>query len=711
MKKLIFAVLIFFAFVIHVPYIAQASPLAYSTERLSGQDRIETALKIAQKGWDSAQTVILCEYTDYPDSIAAAPFAVSLNAPILLTGGKTIDERVVNELQRLKPQNVIMLGGQGCLGVSIEKELDNLSLKWERIGGTNRYETSVLLASRLNSDSLIIANGDDFADALSAASYAGIQQIPIVLTSKTLPASVLKYWQENKPQHIIVIGGEAVVPSSSLTQAGLSIETRLGGQNRYETNAAVVAYMQGAMQTQNLFLASGQTFADAVTGTVLAAKQKAPLLLVSQEDIPPAVYRIMRENMQVEPSSVTAQSGKGKVTASGGLYLRDTPSSAGKLLLTIPEGTTLDITAAQGQWYQTTYQNKNGWVSANHVDVFLSYKQGRITASGGLNLRETPSTTAKVLTTIPERATVTIIEEGGDWIKTDYRGTSGWLYAEYVSILPGNSAGGSDGMDLSPNGLVYVLGGTGVISAHVQSIIEGKAESKYPDNLKDFPGLPASLNAPNPQIIYDPTKEVLLDPFQGIPANALLGKKILIDPGHGGRDTGAIGPNGTFEKDNNLAVALYLNDILKEAGATVSLTRTTDVSIIPNYSERDDLQARVNIANSNKPDLFISIHHNANTNPDKNGTTTYFSRQNPKASESAKLAEKIQNSIVRAVDTVDDGAREMNFFVLRYTTMPSVLVEVAYISNPYEEARQRNPIFQKNVATAIFHGIYGYYKD
>jgi len=691
-----------------MPYITQASPLAYTTERLSGQDRIETALKIAQKGWDSAQTVILCEYDDYPDSIAAAPFAVSLDAPILLTGGKTIDPRVVKELQRLNPQKIVLLGGQGRLGSSIETELDNLSLGWERIGGNNRYETSVLLAGRLSSDSLIIVNGDNFPDALSAASYAGIRQIPIVLTSKTLPPSVLEYRQKHQPRHIIVTGGEGVVPSGTLTGAGLTIETRLDGQNRYETNAAIVAYMQDAVQTADLFLASGLTFADAVAGTVLAAKQKAPLLLTEKEDIPPAVYRILREHMKVEPSGVTAQSGKGKVTASGGLNLRDTPSAAGKLLLTVPQGTILDITAAQGNWYQTSYQNKNGWVAADYVQIVLAYKQGKITASGGLNLRENPSTTAEILTTIPEGALVTLTEEGSEWYKANYRGTNGWIYAEYVSVLPEGSGAGPNTIDLSPNGRVYILGGSGVISANTQSIIEGKAASRYGENLKDFAALPTSLIASDP-LTYDPAREVLVDPFLGMPDKALLGKKILIDPGHGGADTGAIGPHNTYEKDSNLAIALYLNDILAEAGAAVSLTRKTDISVTANYTERADLQARVDLANNNKPDLFISIHHNANPNPDKSGTATYYSGQNPKAAAGAKLAEAIQNSLVRTLQTVNDGVRDENFYVLRNTDMLSALIEVAYISNPYEEARQQNPVFQKNVATAVFRGIYEYF--
>ena len=669
MKKIIFSVITSLAFMLGMPFITQASPLVYPTERIAGQDRVETALKISQKGWDSASTAILCEYSDYPDSIASTPFAVSLTAPILLTAGDSIDQRVVQELQRLKPQKVILLGGNACLKPAVEKELDDLSFQWERIGGTDRYATSVLLAKRLVSDSLILANGDNFPDALSAASFAGIKQIPIVLTSTTLPDSDIQYYQKTAPKHLIVIGGEAVVPTNNLTKNNFTVETRLGGQDRYETNTKVVSFMKDAYESNDLFLASGVTFPDAVAGTVLASKDKAPLLLTEKEDIPASVYSLMRGHMQIEPPASSISAGgnepkQGKITASGGLNLRDSPSSTGNILLTIPEGTTIELIDLQIQWDKTTYQSQTGWVSAAYV---------------------TPTTANNVSSTTP--------------------------------------------LDLTVNGTVYILGGTGIISTTTQNIIQGKASSKYSDNLKAFPPLPSEIKKPdspssdnevvtpppdNPPSVpttYDPSTEVLLNPFQGIPDNALAGKTIMIDPGHGGPDTGAIGPNHTYEKNNTLAISLDLNDILKQAGAKVILTRDNDISpcLASNYSEMDDLQARVDLANNDKPDLFICIHNDSFTNPDVQGTTTYYSDDNPKPAESLQLASSIQSAVVDMDKTNNRGVKDARFYVLRQTTMPAILLEAAFISSPYEEARLQNPTFQKNLAAAVFQGIYNYY--
>jgi N-acetylmuramoyl-L-alanine amidase len=750
LKKIFITLVTSLTFIISLPLITHASSLAYPIERIYGQDRIDTALSISHKGWETAQTVILCEYNDFPDSIASTPYAVKLNAPILLTEGNSIDPRVVKELERLKPKKVILLGGIGTLKPSIEKELEQLKFSVERIGGMDRYETSILLAKQVQSYSLILANGDDFPDALSAASFAGIKQIPIVLTSKVLPDSVLKYLKETQPKHLIVIGGDAVVPSESLAKNNIKVETRLGGLDRFETNAKVVSYVNDTYSADDLFLASGMTFSDAVAGTVLAAKYNAPLLLSEKEDIHPAVYTLMREHMKVEPPATNTDypnnnnpdfnnSKKGKISASGGLNLRETPSSTGNKLITIPQGTMVEILGQQGQWYKTTYQGRIGWISAEYVTLIYEPQKGIITASGGLNLREKPETTGKILASIPNGETVELIEKHGNWYKTNYQSKIGWISADYVNLIKtqqtslGSSSSNliqahisaSTTIDLSVNGTVYILGGTGVISTKAQNIIEGKEASKYKENLRDFPSLPSEIKKPelpsggetppvnNPSTpntpIYDPSTEVPVNPFQGIPANSLAGKTIIIDPGHGGPDVGAVGPSNSYEKNNTLAIALALGDILKQAGAKVVFTRDSDISPAANYSEIQDLQSRVDIANKSNSDLFISIHNDAFTNPETQGSSVFYSSSNPKQNESLHLASNIRTTIISTLQTKDRGVKEAGLYVLRNTTMPAILLETAFISNPYEEARLQNPTFQKNVAAAIFQGIYKYY--
>lgn len=828
MKKVIYTLITSLTFVLSASIVVSASPLAYPIERISGQDRVETALSISQKGWTSADTVILCEYADFPDSIASTPFAVSLNAPILLTQGTSLDPRVIEEIKRLQPSKVVLLGGTGVLKPTIEEELGSFdfAIDVERIGGTNRYETSVLLAQRVPSETVILANGDDFPDALSAASFAGIKQIPIVLTSKKIPESVLNYLNEVQPNQIIVIGGEGVIPSDGLTDHNFTIETRLGGQNRYETNAAVISYVRDSYETDDLFLASGITFPDAVAGTVLAAKYKAPLLLTEKEDIPSPVYTYMREHMKIEPprktlEPPTKQLKQAKITASGGLNLRESPSSSGAMLVTIPQGTIITLLEEQSGWYKATYNSQTGWVAADYLTLVDSSnansdsskppqtetkREGIITAANGLNLRNTPSPTGEKLVTVPQNTSIQILEEQTGWYKITYESHTGWISADYVSlttppvtkkcqIIPTNGLNlratpSSNGeklvtipvdtivditeeqngwykvnydsltgwisseyveiventpievpetnedfpneesedqitIDLSVNGTVFILGGSGVISPTAQSIVEGKVNSKYKDNLREFPALPSEIkkeepsrggedpNKPEPpqppNTDYDPSTEVLVDPFSDIPDNALAGKIIMIDPGHGGPDVGAVGPSKTYEKVNTLAIALALKDILTQARAEVLMTREEDRSPAAKYTELEDLKARVALANSNNAELFISIHNDAFTNPETNGTSVYYSSANAKNNESLHLASSIRTAVVGTLSTRDRGVKQANFYILSNTKIPAILLETAFISNPYEEARLQNPTFRQNVAAGLFKGIYAYY--
>ncbi len=187
----------------------------------------------------------------------------------------------------------------------------------------------------------------------------------------------------------------------------------------------------------------------------------------------------------------------------------------------------------------------------------------------------------------------------------------------------------------------------------------------------------------------------------------LAGITICLDPGHGGSDPGAIGPSGTMEKDNTLAITFLLRDLLENHGANVFLTREADEDVAyENSSSSEELRARVNVANESKADIFISIHNDAFTNPSAAGTTTYHYGDK----ESQSLAVCIQQSVVASLGTNDRGQRFASFYVLRYTDMPAVLVEVAFISNPEEEILLASTDGRRNAALSIFEGILKYYK-
>ncbi|MFC0477874.1 SH3 domain-containing protein [Robertmurraya beringensis] len=185
--------------------------------------------------------------------------------------------------------------------------------------------------------------------------------------------------------------------------------------------------------------------------------------------------------------------------------------------------------------------------------------------------------------------------------------------------------------------------------------------------------------------------------------NGLKGKRIVIDPGHGGKDPGAIGPSGLKEKDVVLESALMLKTELERYGAIVTLTRSTDIFL--------ELSERTAISNANNYDAFISLHTDAFSSTTK-GTTTYLNTTvNFNGPRSRDLGNAIQENLISSLGTYDRGVKEQEFYVNRMNEIPSVLVELAFISNPNEEALLKSTAFKQKAVLGIRQGLEEYFTD
>ncbi len=177
---------------------------------------------------------------------------------------------------------------------------------------------------------------------------------------------------------------------------------------------------------------------------------------------------------------------------------------------------------------------------------------------------------------------------------------------------------------------------------------------------------------------------------------SLEGVKIFIDPGHGGPDPGAVGPSGLHEADVNLRVSSVLANCLREyGGAQVMMSRTDDIDV--------SLGRRVTAANNWRADRFISVHHNASLNRDYNATETYVYYYADRTA--VDMQEKVHRRVVEGLGLRDGQARTAGFYVLRYTSMPAILTEASYISNPYEEARLKDMGYTWREGYYIYLGI------
>ncbi|MEL6249549.1 MAG: DUF3747 domain-containing protein [Cyanobacteria bacterium J06627_15] len=195
-----------------------------------------------------------------------------------------------------------------------------------------------------------------------------------------------------------------------------------------------------------------------------------------------------------------------------------------------------------------------------------------------------------------------------------------------------------------------------------------------------------AITTPSPSPTPTPTP---LPPRQG----RIL---VMIDPGHGGRDPGAIGIGGLREKDINITISRRVQDQLEAAGIQVVMTRTNDSAV--------SLQGRVDLAERANATVFVSIHANAISlsRPEVNGLETYY------YSSGLTLARTIHNRILQNVSMADRGVRRARFYVLRNTSMPAVLVETGFVTGRDDAARFRNPAAVQEIADSIAQGIIDY---
>jgi N-acetylmuramoyl-L-alanine amidase len=218
---------------------------------------------------------------------------------------------------------------------------------------------------------------------------------------------------------------------------------------------------------------------------------------------------------------------------------------------------------------------------------------------------------------------------------------------------------------------------------------------------------------PDPAVVEIPGYQALQEQFSGRDLSPLRGRRIVLDPGHGGFFRGAVGAGGLAEADVNLGVGLYLRGLLEWAGAEVHLTRTADYDFLSpaDSSLAGDLAFRVSITDSLQPDVFLSLHHNSVASLDRtvNETQTYYPLGDDGAS--LDLARAIHRHLVINLEITPAKILPGNFHVLRNATVPAVLGEPAMISNPVIEGRLGLAASQRLEAEAYFLGLLDYFSQ
>ena len=274
---------------------AAITGVASNVTRIGGVDQYSTAALIAQKGWPATcDNIVLSAGLNYSlvDALAAGPLATALKAPILLTDdGQSLNSSARAELVRLKPKKAYITSGAAVIKPAVLEELKAMGITPVQLGGYDQYLTSVNIAKEIskqgvNISRVILAAGwVSPADALSIASIAAAQGIPILTTTRDqLPASVQTYLDSLKTKVIdsYVVGGTAVVSDTVKGQLPGNV-SRYAGLTKYDTNVKILKGFSKEYKQDKVYVANGETLVDALAGVPLAAANGAPVVLVNQQ--------------------------------------------------------------------------------------------------------------------------------------------------------------------------------------------------------------------------------------------------------------------------------------------------------------------------------------------------------------------------------------------------------------------------------------------
>lgn len=285
MKIKKYAIIVLFCFLyLFFPVLkVSASPISL---RINGSDRYDTAIKLSQNSFNNADNVILVQGDNFADALSASPLGQKYKGPILFVKPSGLDDGVLKEISRLKAKNVLIVGGEGVIPSSAEKQIKSLnnSITIRRFSGIDRYDTSAKVAKDIGtSNGVAIVSGQDFPDGVSIASIAAQKQMPILLMASCyIPDSIQNFIDNNKINNFYVIGGKGVIYDSTISK--LQNVKRICGANRYQTNLAVLNEFKDSIKLNSVYVASGEQYPDALSGSVVAALTSSPLMLTDSYD-------------------------------------------------------------------------------------------------------------------------------------------------------------------------------------------------------------------------------------------------------------------------------------------------------------------------------------------------------------------------------------------------------------------------------------------
>jgi len=414
--------------------------------------------------------------------------------------------------------------------------------------------------------------------------------------------------------------------------------------------------------------------------------------------------------MVVAPSDLTSKyfdtsqvEAASTYTTTANLNLRKSASTSATVLVTIPSGKAITYLGTYGSWFKVSYGGKTGYVSSQYVKVsttstVTTTSSKKYTTTVNLNLRKSASTSATVLVTIPSGKAVTYLGTYGSWYKVSYGGKTGYVSSQYIKVSTTSTTTTSPTKTYMTTANLNLRKSASTSATVLVTIPSGKAVTylgAYGSWYKvSYGGKTGYVSAQYVKVSTTTTPTT----------STGTGRTIVIDPGHGGNDPGAV-YGSSYEKVIAFDIAARLASTLSSTyGYNARMTRTNDVYL--------SLAQRVELTKSYKGSAFVSIHANSSTNTSYHGhevlvPTGESYTTNPYISASRSLGTAINRELGVRIPTIRNrGVKYQNVYVVGKNSVPATLVEYGFISNSNDRSHLTSTTYRQRMADATASGIH-----
>lgn len=390
-----------------------------------------------------------------------------------------------------------------------------------------------------------------------------------------------------------------------------------------------------------------------------------------------------------------------------GLNVRTAPDTTSRVLGKVNTGGKLSLYAIEGNWLKVSYQGQYAYISKSYAKFLeqdgnnIGSVQKTVSANAAMNLYYKPTSSSKKLDLINQGKTLPVYKEIDGYYLTIVNGLPGYVVKSSTTEIYVEKPNVSDSNDtVQPTGTmgVVTIGGLNMReSANTTSNVLKTLSKGTTLSVHSISGFWAKVSTAGITGYVHKSYIKLVNQS----GSSVKNRIIILDPGHGGKDPGAVN-SGHSEKAIVLKVTNLVKQKLQNAGATVHMTRLGDTY--------PSLEERVSFTRDKLGEIFVSIHVNAATSTSAKGAETYFSiSSGDQFEEDKKLATYINNEIVTNANMNNRGVKEANYYVTRNMMIPSVLVELGFISNSEDRQKLISDKYVEIYAQSIYNGIVDYY--